>query len=230
MTASPVTLTPVGPGTWQVTAGVFASNCYIHSAQPGTCVLVDPGLDPQGIDEQLGTLGLKPVAVLCTHGHFDHVGGASHFQSRYGVPVHLPQADAPTAKASNFLLMALRIPARITLADFTAVAPGPATVQAGGADYRYLPCPGHTPGSSIICIDGYGFSGDSIYARGVGLSKLPGENHALLKASIQALWDTLPGDMTMCPGHGPVATWDAIRETNASLRDFMSAQHKAVDA
>ena len=225
MSSGAATVTPVGPGVWQVTAGTFSSNCYLHSAAPGTCVVIDPGLDPQAIDEQVTALGLKPLAVLCTHGHFDHVGGASHFQARYGVPVYLPQADAATAKASNFLLMALRIPARITLADFTPVAPGPVTVRAGDADYRYVPCPGHTPGSSIICIGGYGFSGDSIYARGVGLSKLPGENHAQLKASLQALWTSLPGDMTLCPGHGPAATWDTIRETNTALRDFLAVQH-----
>lgn len=227
MSAEAVTAMPVGPGVWQVTAGVFSSNCYIHSAGGSTCVIVDPGLDPQGIDQQVGALGLTPAAVLCTHGHFDHVGGASHFQDRYGIAVHLPQDDAATAKASNFLLMALKIPARIKLAEFTPVPPGATTVRVGDTDYRYVPCPGHTPGSSIVCIDGYGFSGDSIYARGVGLSKLPGENHAQLKSSLQSLWSTLPGTMTICPGHGPVAIWDTIRETNMALREFLSVHHAA---
>ncbi len=230
MSAEAVAATPVGPGVWQVTAGTFSSNCYIHSVSNGACVIVDPGLDPQSIDQQVGALGLTPAAVLCTHGHFDHVGGASHFQDRYGIAVHLPQADAATAKSSNFLLMALKIPARIKLAEFTPVPPGGATVRVGDTDYRYVPCPGHTPGSSIICIDGYGFSGDSIYARGVGLSMLPGENHAQLKSSLQTLWSTLPRSMTICPGHGPVATWDTIRETNMALREFLSVHHAAGNA
>lgn len=222
-------MTPVGPQAWQIASGVFQSNCYVHAADDARCVLIDPGLDPQAIDRELGAIGLTPVAVLCTHGHFDHVGGAFHFQDKYGIPVHLPQADMATMKGANFLLMALRIPARIALPRVTPIPPG-STVAAGGAQYRYLPCPGHTPGSSIICIDGYGFSGDSLYARGVGLSKLPGEDHGMLRASILSLWETLPGSMIICPGHGSVASWDTIRHTNTALREFLSSAGKAVDA
>lgn len=190
-------------------------------------MVIDPGLDPQAIDQRIGEIGLKPVAVLCTHGHFDHVGGAAYFQNKYAAPVYLPHADIKTMKGSNFLLMALKIPIRIDMPRLTELAPG-AAIPVEGGTYRYVPCPGHTPGSAVICTDdGYGFSGDSLYAQGVGLSKLPGEDHALLKASLLQLWNSLPLGMTICPGHGPTAKWEKLREQNQALRKFVGIDVKA---
>ncbi|MBC7435411.1 MAG: MBL fold metallo-hydrolase [Bdellovibrionales bacterium] len=235
MTSPDAALRQIDEGLWQVAAGVFTSNCYIHCAPgPATCVLIDPGLDPQGIDAHLAALGRTPAAVLCTHGHFDHVGGASYFQEKYGVPVYLPQADIKTMKASNFLLMALKIPKRITLPEVTPVNPiNPVTagqaepveveVEAGGARYTYLPCAGHTPGSCLIRSGDYVFSGDSLYARGVGLSHLPGEDRALLRANIRALMDTLPAGVMICPGHGPTAPFGDICRENQALLEFLQA-------
>jgi len=227
LTPPDAVLRQVDEGLWQVASGVFTSNCYIHGAPGSTaCVLVDPGLDPEGIDAQVAALGRTPAAVLCTHGHFDHVGGASYFQNKYGVPVYLPQPDIKTMKASNFLLMALKIPKRITLPGVTPIAVTPGVgidVDAGGASYTYLPCAGHTPGSCLIRSGGHVFSGDSLYARSVGLSHLPGEDRALLRTNIRALWDTLPAAIVVCPGHGPTSPFGDICRENQALLEFLQA-------
>jgi len=210
---------PVGEGVWRVTGGAFPSNAYICAeGAPGEAFVIDPGLDPERIDRAAKDLSLTPRRVFCTHGHFDHIGGASWFQQAYGCDVFLHGADVKTMKSSNFLLMVLKLEQRITLPEVTLVDPA-----ASPSPVTYLPVPGHTPGSCFIRHGGHVFTGDSLYARGVGLSDLPGENHGLLRQSLLALWDSIPGDTLIHPGHGPSARFEAIRTGNRALLDFLAA-------
>ena len=213
----------VGEGVWRVTGGAFPSNAYIcASGVPGEAFVVDPGLDPAKIDKAAQDLGLTIRQVFCTHGHFDHIGGASHFQRAYGAEVFLHTADAKVMKTGNFLLMVLKIDQRITLPEVTWVDPtGPAPL-AGGQPLTFHPVPGHTPGSCFIQHGEQMFTGDSLYAQGVGLSDLPGENHGLLRKSLLALWNDIPGERLIHPGHGPSATFDDIRSHNRRLLEFLA--------
>ncbi|HEY1750559.1 MAG TPA: MBL fold metallo-hydrolase [Caulobacteraceae bacterium] len=211
----------VGEGIWRVTGGAFPSNAYICAAGvPGEAFVVDPGLDPQRIDRAARELGLTPRQVFCTHGHFDHVGGASFFQRTYGAEVFLHQADLKTAKSSNFLLMVVKLEQRITLPELTLVDPAAPPAM----PVTYLPVPGHTPGSSFLRFGEHLFTGDSLYARGVGLSDLPGENHGLLRQSLTALWNTIECETMIHPGHGPSATFATIRESNRPLLAFLAGE------
>ena len=219
---SPV-LRQVDDALWQVASGLFTSNCYISSHEGDDCVLIDPGLDPAGIDAQVMLLGKTPKAVLCTHGHFDHVGGAAYFQQKYKIPVYLPSGDVKTMQSSNFLLMAVKIAMRIELPDVTQLPADGASVAVGGNTYVYQPLPGHTPGSCLVRSGQHVFSGDSLYARGVGLSRLPGEDRELLRAGIRLLWDNLPAHVLVCPGHGSVARFGDICRENQALLEFLQA-------
>jgi glyoxylase-like metal-dependent hydrolase (beta-lactamase superfamily II) len=210
----------VGDGVWRVTGGAFSSNAYICAAgEPGEAFIIDPGLDPARIDRAARDLDLTPRQVFCTHGHFDHIGGASWFQDAYGAQVFLHGADVKTMKSGNFLLMVLKIDQRIALPQVTLVDPA-----ASPPPVTYMPVPGHTPGSCFIRYGEHLFTGDSLYARGVGLSDLPGENHGLLRKSLLALWDDIPGGWTIHPGHGPSASFEAIRDGNQPLIDFLAGE------
>jgi hydroxyacylglutathione hydrolase len=210
-----------GGAVWRVTSGVFSSNAYFCQADvEGGGILIDAGLDGATIDAELSEHGLRPYAVYCTHGHFDHTGSASHFQKKYGCQVFLHKADARTMKSSNFLLMAIKIPHKVTLADVSYVDDDFSTIV-GGQELRYLAAPGHTPGSCIIEFGSAWFSGDTLYSRGVGLSHLPGENHEQLKASILNLWPRLDADRTIYPGHGDAADGVSVRTGNQALLNFL---------
>ena len=213
----------VADGVWAVTAGAFPSNSYIARADvPGGAVLIDAGLDPVPIDAALQRLALKPAHLFCTHGHFDHLGSARWFQDRYAIPVHLHSADVKTAKTNNFLLMAMKLPARIELPDLTLVEDG-AEYALGEQTLGYRHAPGHTPGSCVIALGSNLFTGDTLYARGVGLSKLPGEHPERLRSSIRAVWESLD-DYIVHPGHGPSAAGAAVKTGNRALRAFLGLE------
>lgn len=210
-----------GGAVWRVTSGVFSSNAYFCQADvEGGGILIDAGLDGATIDAELSEHGLRPHAVYCTHGHFDHTGSASHFQQKYGCQVFLHKADTRIMKSSNFMLMAIKIPHKVTLADVIYVDDDFRTIV-GGQELRYVAAPGHTPGSCIIEFGSAWFTGDTLYSRGVGLSHLPGENHEQLKASILNLWPRLSADRTIYPGHGDAADGVSVRTGNQALLNFL---------
>jgi glyoxylase-like metal-dependent hydrolase (beta-lactamase superfamily II) len=210
-----------GGAIWRVTSGAFPSNAYFCEADvPGGGVLVDPGLDGAAIDAALSAQGLRPHQVFCTHGHFDHTGGASWFQAAYGCEVFLHGADARTMTGSNFLLMALRIPQKVTLAEVTLVADD-THIDVAGQPMRFRPAPGHTPGSCVLEFGDAWFTGDTLYRHGVGLSQLPGEDQEALRATILDLWPGLTADRAVHPGHGESADGWTVRTENHRLTAFL---------
>lgn len=210
-----------GGRVWCVTSGEFSSNSYFCEVQEdGGGFLIDTSLDGEVIDAELTGHSLYPYAVYCTHGHFDHIGSASFFQKKYGCNVFVPRADEKLMKASNFMLMAMKIQCRVVLPDATMVEPGYAA-DIAGTFLRYLPAPGHTPGSCIIEFGSAWFTGDTLYARGVGLSNLPGEDHGVLKQTILSYWNALTPERTVYPGHGNVADGLSVRTGNAALLSFL---------
>ena len=210
-----------GGAVWRITSGVFSSNAYFCEADvPGGGFLIDAGLDGATIDAELSVHNLRPHQVFCTPGHFDHASSASFFQDKYGCDVFLHHGDKRTLKDSNFLLMLVKIAQRVKLAQPTFVDDAFAVVIQGET-LRYLPSPGHTPGSCVIEFGSAWFTGDTLYCRGVGLSKLPGENAAQLKASIGNLWDGLTETRIIYPGHGGCADGATVRRDNAPLRAFL---------
>jgi glyoxylase-like metal-dependent hydrolase (beta-lactamase superfamily II) len=211
----------------------FRSNTYLvktpcdgdDGSSAGTgCVVVDPGLDHEALEAELAACAWRPIAVVCTHGHFDHVGGAAWLQQRYGIPVYLPESDLKTARLSNFLLAALKLNRRIELPAFSLVPTGAAPIELGGLSFTFHPLPGHTPGSCALALGDLLFSGDSLYAHQTALSRMPGEDHALLRRSLRGLFSWVEPTVRVLPGHGSSATVAEILEHNLALREFMAAE------
>lgn len=217
--------TPLGElRIWTVTNGIFPSNCYIcETGERNDCFVVDPGLDAAPIESALRELDLVPQAVVCTHGHFDHAGSAAQLRTRHGCPVHLHEADMKTLRSSNFLLMAFRIPVKVVTPEIVPVGDSQPVVRVGPVTVRFHPAPGHTPGSCVLEYGDTLFTGDTLYARGVGLSRLPGEDAERLRASLRALWDRFPDATVVRPGHGETATFGDIKRSNEPLLRFLAA-------
>lgn len=204
----------------RVVSPPFRTNTWIVPGEGGRCLVIDPGLDAAAVQAALDGAGLAPAAVLLTHGHFDHLGGAAALQARFGVPVHLHRDDVRTARASNFLMMAFGLRERITLPAL-ALVEGGGEVAAAGLAARFVHAPGHTPGSCVVTVGDRAFTGDTLYADGVGLAALPGEDAAQLRATLERLLAALPDGAIVHPGHGGDAPLGEVRRSNRALRAFL---------
>jgi glyoxylase-like metal-dependent hydrolase (beta-lactamase superfamily II) len=205
----------------RVRSAPFGTNTWIVPGRGGGCLVVDPGLDGEAVMKALQEARLRPGAVLCTHGHFDHVGSAAALQARFGAPVHLHRSEARTLRSGNFLMLALRLETRITLPEPAWVEDGE-VVRAAGLDARFEHTPGHTPGSCVVRVGDTLFTGDTLYADGVGLVSLPGEDVGVLRASLRRLLEAPPGRVHVHPGHGADAPLARILEENGALRAFLA--------
>ena len=222
-------MTPATGGVIRVTNTGFASNTYIHAlGTTGRCLVIDPGVDPDVLETALSEQDLTPVAVFATHGHFDHLAGAELLRRKYSAPVHFHGADERIARGSNLLMMALKLSQRMTMpADYVPIDEGRVWDQ-DGVTVDAIHVPGHTPGSMVLRIGDIAFSGDTIYRDDVFLVRLPEQDTARLTASIERLWDLLPGSTQLHPGHGGSANFAHVKASNAPLRTFLGRDDGAL--
>lgn len=212
----------VRPGLHRVRNDVLGTNTYfVRVSERNEGLIIDPGLDVAAVEAGLVETGLKPLAILCTHGHFDHIGSAHPLQAQFDIPFYLHPADEKLARESNFLMKICKIDRRLHVPTFGGWFEAGVTRPFGSAQVQFHPTPGHTPGSCFISVDDLLFTGDTLYRDGVGLVEFPGEKKGLLKETLLGIWDRFPDSVFVCPGHGGAADFGTIKRENRALRDFL---------
>lgn len=191
-----------------LTIGLYQTNCYIVRAQGSpTCVVIDPGYEPETVWNRVQALGLTLQAILLTHGHFDHVGGVKGLQREAGCPVYLHPAD-------------LTLPESLTAGPLepTELLAEGQTLELAGLSFRVLSTPGHTAGSVCFCTEEAMFSGDTLFCQSCGRTDLPGGSWAEMRRSLKRL-GALSYHGPVYPGHGPATHMDEERESNPWLQE-----------
>ncbi|GLZ10899.1 hydrolase [Actinomadura sp. NBRC 104425] len=217
-------------------AGSFAANCYVVAPAAGEeCVIVDPGQDAEaGIDELLREHRLKPVAVLLTHGHLDHVWSVAPVCGAKDVPayVHPDDRELLTDPAKGLGLgpgQQLFGGLELSEPDDVRELSDGAVIELAGLRLTVDHAPGHTPGSVTFRTPAEGgapdviFTGDLLFAGSIGRTDLPGGSYEQILQSLSRVCLTLPDETAVLPGHGPQTTIGRERATNPFLADLAPA-------
>ena len=177
--------------------GATQTNCYIFTLE-GKDFIVDPGMDAtKWVIENVS----NPVAILNTHGHFDHVWSNAEVKEALKIPIYCPQEDA-------FMLTNDPLAQGTPKSTPDYLVKDDETLNIEGVKIRYRHFPGHTPGCSVIEVKDIWFSGDFLFEQSIGRWDFPASNgEDMLKSLEKAL--TIQEDFTIYPGHGMSTTLKA---------------------
>ncbi len=204
--------------------GPIGTNCYVVRAGRGAeeCVVVDPGADAAGLRLELARMGTRCAAILVTHTHWDHIGGVADLAEGTGAPVHVSDAEAPVLERPDDFYAALGVHIRGYTPEVRLE--GDETLELAGISFETVRVPGHSPGHLAFHAAGSLFSGDVVFAGGVGRVDLPGGDWETLLESIRRLADRFPPDTVVYSGHGPPTTLGDELARNPFLLELRAAQ------
>ena len=174
--------------------GVYQTNCYIATVD-GKDFIIDPGVNAT---EWVLANVTNPVAILNTHGHFDHVWSNAELQEKLGVKLYTPKGDVHLLSASSWM------PDLPPSVPDVEVKPNE-ELDFDGVKVKFHHFPGHCPGCSMIEIEDAMFSGDFIFERSIGRVDFPYSSPSEMKKSLQRFLE-IDYDKTVYPGHGDPTT------------------------
>lgn len=176
--------------------GPYQTNCYIITVE-GKDFIIDPGVDatPWVIEH-----ATNPVAVLNTHGHFDHVWSNTAVKEHFNIPLYCPKEDIPLLENDPF-----NQGTPPSHPDVAVLPDENFTLE--GINFSFMHFPGHTPGCSMIRFSEHIFSGDFIFEGSIGRWDFPMSSAEAMRSSLQKFL-TLDFDAILYPGHGDTTTID----------------------
>jgi len=208
-------------GSFQVhpfVAGPLANNVFLLAdTETRQAALIDPGYDSEFILDRIQREGLTLTAILCTHGHFDHVAGVAFFKDQTDAPLYLHEGDVELATHAEeqAWMFGLECP---NSPPPDVVWRGEETFPLGATTFTVRHTPGHSPGSVSLVTAGLVLVGDVLFQGSVGRTDLPGGNFATLLDSIHRVLFALPEETRVYCGHGPETTIGREKRFNPFCR------------
>ncbi|MCK0472584.1 MBL fold metallo-hydrolase [Halalkalibacter sp. APA_J-10(15)] len=207
----------------QLPLGPLQTNAYVIQNEQKEAIIVDPGGNGTQLINWLHQQELRPLAILLTHAHFDHIGAVDDVRQAFSCPVYLHKqeaewlGDSTLNGSSRFMGDDAII---IKEADHLIAAEEPLTI--GSFTFTLYETPGHSPGSVSYYLKDQSiiFSGDVLFQQSIGRTDLPGGNHEQLLQSIHSKLLDLPEDTVVACGHGSPTTIGQEMDQNPFLSGF----------
>lgn len=202
---------PVGP---------IECNCSILGDETsGDAFVIDPGDDVSKILQILKQRQLKVKAILITHAHIDHIGGAAKLKAATGAPVYMNTQDQELYDnmAEYAAWLGMEVPDKT---DIDVETKDGQVVKLHETEFHVMHTPGHTQGSLCLFAPSQNLllAGDTLFQDSIGRTDLPGGDSKQILKSIRTQLLTLPDETVVIPGHGPATTIGRERERNPFLR------------
>lgn len=187
--------------------GSVYTNCYfLKNKDTNELLIIDPADAPEQIFQKVEEMEGKPVGILLTHGHYDHILAVMTVKERWGIPVYACREEEalladPMKNLSAYSMKSCAIEPDELLDDLQVI-------EAAGFSIQMLHTPGHTKGSCCYYLaeEEVLFSGDTLFYGSVGRTDFPGGSTAEIVRSLHKLVDNLPEDTTVYPGHDTSTT------------------------
>jgi glyoxylase-like metal-dependent hydrolase (beta-lactamase superfamily II) len=217
-------------------AGPWGTNCYVVATGPGSeCIVVDPGKDAaEGVAQVVREHHLKPVSVLVTHGHVDHMWCVAPVAGTYDATAYIHPEDrhllADPMKGMSAETASMMLGGKHTFAEPDRVEElaDAQRLELAGLELTVDHTPGHTRGSVTFRtpyaegdVTELMFSGDLLFAGSIGRTDLPGGDHPTMLRSLREKVLTLPDSIVVLPGHGEQTSIARERATNPFLLDLI---------
>jgi hydroxyacylglutathione hydrolase len=200
--------------------GAAQENCYVVRAERGAteAIVVDPGDAAADLRLELARIGARCAAILVTHCHYDHIGAVADLAEGTSAPVYMAREEARVLASPDDYFAQLGVHVRPYEAD--VLLDGDETIEVAGIELQTLLVPGHSPAHLAYYTDGALFSGDVVFAGGVGRTDLRGGDWDALLESIRALVERFAPETVVYPGHGPRTTLGAELARNPFLAEL----------
>ncbi len=191
--------------------GMLSTNCYVvNCPETKEAIIIDPGFDASYEAEQIISYvdknTLKVKFIVNTHGHADHISGDAVLKRKYGVPICIHTFDAPCLNALGEVIS----PANVLLEDGGLLKFGQMTL-------KVMHTPGHTPGGTSLVGENLVFTGDTLFAGGIGRTDFAGGSDREMRLSLKKLL-CLPDNYVVYPGHGFASTVGEEKRVNPFLQ------------
>lgn len=187
--------------------GMIGTNCYlVYNEASKELVIVDPGGESAQMMNHIRQSGLKPQAILLTHGHYDHIAGVPAILKEYDIPVYAMDKEKKILESSGKNVSSM-FGRPMTFSGATYIHDGD-VLHLAGYDFQVFATPGHTCGGACFYVEEEGvlFSGDTLFNSSVGRTDFPTGSMSQIVRSIKEKLLVLPGDTMVYPGHNEVTT------------------------
>ncbi len=196
--------------------GEMSTNCYIYTDADNNALIIDPGAEPDKIIDFIESKKIKPLGIINTHSHADHIGANAQIKKKYSIPIYAHSLEFPSLVNPEKNLSYFHERIIISPPGDIALTEGQ-KIEEESFSLGVWHTPGHTAGGICLFGDDFIFTGDTIFKNSVGRCDLPGGDDAAMDKTLLRFLK-LQKNFLLYPGHGPSTTLFEEKKLNPFFR------------